>query len=485
MKIQLFLEDNSNLVDTNSQSRLDLEPYACENEVAGYLRRPVTTFSSPPAIVNWMYIIDLDEDKFYVSIPRYGTRVFCLRNIPRWLFVPSSKGATGENLTSQNCTIFIDPVNRLHLGNPHPQENYGQTLIGIYQNCTPRVQPFGSLPGTETFSVRKYLRLYLLQLFFKTYQKTFARVNGNSGSDYTYEFNQLVYGIVNLASSSASVIYEHDNRYSATGEWVHYRTLIKRPSWDPAPTEEFWVGNILVVPEMHMATRESLQAAIGKAIHLTGICNDSSTNQVTAIIISLHSIVFVYIRGKVVSHTKNIRLFPHNVTHRRGEVETDGILGLLDVFYRPSPSPVPHSFPNNTTNHLPTEICQDIFRYANSSTKRALESTCRIFRAISQDYGPRIGEWALLKRSEKDGSTAFIAAADAGVRLFSGRPRRTPPRSAIVFITKGKYPFRPVYRAVLHLPGTGKLELDLPLLGINETQLMNWRALWGETIHLD
>lgn len=159
-----------------------------------------------------------------------------------------------------------------------------------------------------------------------------------------------------------------------------------------------------------------------------------------------------YSSRKEVSHTRNFLFFPHAPLNSSFESKPT------------SPSPQPESPPGTGRPYLPTEICQNIFSHAHQSARRALEPSCRLFRGISQDFGPRIGEWTLQQGSKHD-LNAFMGAADASIHGFAGRATRVPAQRSVVYITKRKSLFRQNHRVVLHT-SVGKLDLRLPLLTI-------------------
>lgn len=275
---------------------------------------------------------------------------------------------------------------------------------------------------------------------------------------------QILYGIVNLFSSGLEAQFPIDHRYNSTAQWEQYKDRDQRaPLMWVAPPAEYWIGDILVVPEAAMTTAENLHAAIGKAVQVinarkaaTSMPCGVSPPTTRALIISLYSLVVVDIRENQLTHTTTMPLLA------RYHTKTNGILALLDILFTPSPAPFPQSFPA-----LPVEICQTIFRHATADTRRCLEGTGRLFRGIAYDYGPRISKWNLQALCPAGSGYFFMAVADRGVHSIDGSMKDVPARRRQVYISTGMCEFRPINRVVLRKPDGGTIELQLPLVGVS------------------
>lgn len=81
-----------------------------DNKFHGYLERPARDFPSDTASwVRWVYIVDLDNDTFYVGIPDMVRRIFQLRHVIRSLFDPTPT-PTGEKSEFDDCRVLLDDL---------------------------------------------------------------------------------------------------------------------------------------------------------------------------------------------------------------------------------------------------------------------------------------------------------------------------------------------------------------------------------------
>lgn len=397
LKIQSFLEEDTRILQ---QPISQIHESGSSGGV--YSEKPTQNYPFIPPQVGWLYTIDMDDGIFSVSLVNYSTRSFHLTNIPRGLFLYSSATSTKETWMENGYHVFINPVPNLHLV---AAKWLNPAFITLYQSYAPKLRPLHTMPSIDTFPVRKYLRLVLLKHFFDKHQSVFRRI-GNNKPIHMSMFRQLVYGIVNLARSSVEVSFR-------TGERTAFGTNSIIDSGNHPNATEYWVDGVLIIQEWNISVTEIFQAAVVKAVKITSGYPPAQGTIPSAVICSLNAIVFVYIQGEEVSHTHHLHFFPHSTIYEPDEVQTAGVLALLDIFYRPPPSPpaAPLSFPG-PFKHLPTEICQDIFFYASSSTRSALRASCRLFRAISHDHGVKVGDHYLQQRSAENGSTAFIGSME-------------------------------------------------------------------------
>lgn len=185
--------------------------------------------------------------------------------------------------------------------------------------------------------------------------------------------------------------------------------------------------------------------------------------------------MLVYIRGNEVTYTPNLEFFPLQNSHPVDTVASDGLFALFDIFYRPARLADPVFFPNPYNHYLPTEICQNIFSRTCPATRTALETSCRLFRLISHDYGHHVGDWYLQKLSTENGRTAFLGEryevpnpmrpriGSRDPALDAGRRRGGYTRRMVVGILTGHPLFRSIYSTLLIMPDSNFVRLDLPL----------------------
>lgn len=445
-----------------------------DNPFHGYLARPTRHFPTDyAAYVQWIYVVDLDNETFSVGIPFHIRRVFHLRQVPRALFAPKPTG-TGEIPEFDHYRVLIDPVPRNTLAGISVPREPDLGLIELYHSCAPQVNPLPLVDASAALSVRKHLRLCLGSIYIKGHTTALHEIYTNNATlgdqpqppgwlhgPLGFRFRQLVYGIVSLYSSTLQVHFRVDRRYNSSAQWHRYH---RRDQWDPLtwmpPLDEYWIGDILIVPEVAISTTECLQAAIGKAVQVINARNattgEASPVTTRAVIISLNSLVVVDVCGNTLTHTPNMTLLAryHSIT--------DGMRTLLDVLFTPAPHPAPQSFPR-----LPVEMCRKVFRYATEDTRHSLALTCRLFHGIAYDYGPRISEWNLQAVPRPEAYWAFTAVADRGVHILGGKVRHVPARREQVVVSARMGLFRPIYRVVLRKPDGETIELQLPLVGVD------------------
>lgn len=469
-KIQHFLTEDMRLHSLSPPQPND----SSANPFHGYLARPTPHFPTDYASYGqWIYVVDLDNETFSVGIPFHIRRVFHLRQVPRMLFDPKPT-TTGEISGFDYYRVLIDSVPRGILAGISVPREPDPALIELYHSCAPQINPLPSVDASATLPVRKHLRLCLGAIYISGHVTALRGIHTNYAAldDETkppgwlsgplgFRFRQLVYGIVSLYSSTLEVHFRVDRRYNSSAQWHRYHD---QDQWAPLtwipPIGEYWIGDILIVPEVAISTTECLQAAIGKAVQLINARN-STTSDATpvstrALIISLNSLVVVDVCGKTLTHTPNMTLLVryHSIT--------DGMRTLLDILFTPPPHPAPQSFPR-----LPVEMCRNVFRQAAEDTRHSLALTGRLFRGIAYDYGPRISEWNLQAVPRPEAYWAFTAVADRGVHIMGGKVRHVPARREQVVVSAGMGKFRPIHRVVLRKPDGDTIELQLPLVGVD------------------
>ncbi|KAL0639073.1 hypothetical protein Q9L58_001955 [Maublancomyces gigas] len=430
--------------------RLKTQHFLQENNpFYGYIERPTNRFPTRKAYrVQWIYVFDPDNNTFSVAVPYHIRRIFHLQHTPRSLFGPEAS-PNGEISEMQKYRVLLHPVLRAHLASISVPVEPNTTLVDLYQSCSPHIQPLLSIPDAATFPIRKYLRLHLSRISSNRQQGVLEWIHTGEQARPHYStsmtepvsllevrFRQMVYGMVHLSSSSVEVQFKAARHYNSTAEWqcLRNRDQDKPLQW-PVPDAEYWISNILVIPEMNMATAENLHGAIGKAIQVTNarypqptISSGAPPQFVCAVIISASCHVVVDVCGSSVTHTPNMPLnMPLNTRYHRG---SSGGRVLLDIMYTPVPRPLPTSLPT-----LPVELCQMIYCYTEKYDKPRPGMSRRLFRGIAYDYGPVIFEWSLQGLCRTSEGSIFTAAVDSGTHISGGKVRLVPAHRASVYLT--------------------------------------------------
>lgn len=469
LKTQHFLEEDIRLLTSPKPTGLDSKVYSGTT---------LDQFLDDAPSARWLYIIDLEQDTFLVSMPRYWTRVFCLQNLPRSLFESAVSLSPGAgHCVEDDYRVFLNPVARIHLAPSDRPAEPDPVLITEYRSRAVELLPCRSFPGVETFPVRKNLRLVLLRQFYRTHVSQFCHVNQSRDATSVGNLSEFIFTIVNLARSTVEFRLQRDRNDSTPAESNRNRSVTRCLYDDLPTTSEYWMDGILVVLEPDISTAENLHAAIGKALLQTGTRGRRPTSTPSAIICSLSAIVLVYIRGTAVSHTANLNFFPQYLCCIDDTIDSTGVLALLDTFYRPPQLAAPQSFPA-PFKHLPTEICQQIFYHACPATRTALESSCRLFRGIAHDHGVRIGECYFQARLPENSDPAFVGeiygtennvvyGADKGV-WGKRAARAVYTRRTVVYLAVGPRAVGPVYWPVLVMPNAEVVRLDLRPLEAKE-----------------
>lgn len=376
--------------------------------------------------------------------------------------------------------LLLAAVPRAHLVGISVPVEADAALVELYHQYSPQVVELPTLPDLATLPVRKYLRLALASMFSDGHFKLLQTIHSGKLTQTSirdpnmreHRFRQMVYGIVNLMSSSVEVHFQRDRRYPSTAAWNYFR---KRDQESPlcwtAPLAEYWIGDILILPEMEMTTAENLHAAIGKAVQLVNTrttqagptSGEDAPRTIRACILSLRAITIVDICGDKLTHTPNMPLL------NRYNHATVGRRALLETLYTPAPRAFAASIPP-----LPVEIWQNVYRLAEQHDKCTLAVSCRLFRGIAYDYGPVISEWALRKPCPRGKSLAFVAAADRNMHIIGGSVRYVPVRTEVVYVNDSGRDFRPIYRVVLRWPSGRPLELQIPLVGVSVGVSVCW-----------
>lgn len=401
-------------------------------DFGGYTCKPNEAFPQRPPNTKWVYTIDLHAKTFRVSLEGYANRIFRLDNPPRSLF-ESTTAAPRESSVRKDIQVFIDPVARAHLPSFDHSASADPALLAFYQTCASKLCEIPPFPDVDSLSVQIQLRLVLLTEFYNEHKSGFHCVNHSRSSFVASVFPRLVHDIIDLTRSSVEVRFMQRRVQTALIHPRHTPVAESESDGWPDALNEYWIDGVLLILELDISTMENLHAAIGRAIQLintrpttVNLSTEFTTPIPSAVICSLTSIVLVYINGEEITHTGNLELFPQHSPCLTETVASDGILALIQTFFRPSQLSAPRVFPARH-NQLPTEIMQLIFSFAAPATRSALVASCRLFRAISLYHGVRIGDCYLQRRSPEHGSSAFVGECYA-LKGYWLSPRGTQTR---------------------------------------------------------
>lgn len=365
----------------------------------------------------WVYVIDLDQNVLRVCMrddpsdwTSYETQFFGLDSIPKWIFERNEVGNNSNqqkiyNVSSimemfqfQNVPTWYQAPDLLKVPASKPE------LLEYHQSFLP--QPVYSVPPAAHIPACRRLQLQLLQQLIEYFLRSMEDVCP-SRKRSTFVFRQLAYAILCLTRGSTGMKFRQTN----TAHKLFFGNIndgIRTPTWEPPSTNSYWLGDVLIVLDEYIYCKSVRPAAIAKVVQLA--CAKHPASDVMAVIFSIHRIIIVRIHqtplGPEVSHSNALSLLG-NVTTAfttkkmailRGIMyTTPGIVALLDLFASRPPQHPPSAIVSRPYN-LPTEICEQIFRGADSATQCALELSCRLFRDIAIQ-NPRIGRWTFLKCS--------------------------------------------------------------------------------------
>lgn len=434
--------------------------------------------------IEWIYIIDLDQNVFRVlarddSYTWDNCRIqyFRLDNIPRWLFElgPISRNpeeevihtiyplmtATTSNVPAEHWADYLRQI-----PTPDPE------LLELFQTFSPRpslrIQPIAHFPAW------RQLQLQLLEQFVEYFLCSFHDVCPSRKSS-PFIIRQLAFAVLCILRP-AGMKFQSTNNHRKICQGA-IRKGLQIPSWEPPAADSYWLDNILIVLNEHIydyqgSPSPTIQAAIAKAVQLATAADISS--DITAIIFSIYCIVVVKIHptpdGPEVSYTPQIPLFSfHHIDDALGmqdmcyvrelQYSTPGTEALMDLFSANRP---PRQSASVVLSRplLPIELCEQMFRSTDPTAQSDLEASCRLFRDMATEY-PRIGEWMLLKCT---GRRRFIAlrSSTSTAHTVVLKPISAPPMGGTVT----------AFEIGLQGCSGTRLQVNMPLLMVHEVAVV-------------
>lgn len=367
--------------------------------------------------IEWIYVVDLDLNVFRVSDTdndnplepgTQGTQYFRLDNIPRHLFENQAMETTGYRYPVM-CESHTTEYSLFDMGDvPAPDP----ILLASYEALTPPPTSTFSLPCGDRKSTWHKLQLQLLREFVQYFVYSF-RDSCPSRTSSPFVFQQLAYAVLCLTSRAGMKFHRTTSEYV-----LHFDSIdpiSRTPTWDPPDGDSYWLGDILIVLNQHVCTAAngdpsaSTKASIALAVTL------APSTPTIAVIFSVHAIMLVNIvPGEPITHTVALPLFTLDPAaepfgdEATASLEgvsyaTPGVLALLDLF---TAHPRVPCFAAVSGARIPTELCLMVFRFADQETQDAMEASCRMFRAIAEQY-PRFAG----RRVDKLGSGGWVEFA--------------------------------------------------------------------------
>lgn len=350
------------------------------------------------------------------------TQYFRLDNIPRWLFrldpVWTDKTEQETVFPVMIASRAVIPAEYLadyirQIPQPKPE------LLELYQGFSTHIRSVCSVSSGSDASAWRRIQLQLLKQFLQYFEHSIYDTCPSRKSS-PFVLRQVAYAILSLTRTAGIGFNMTNARHKVYFGNVQYG--VKTPSWEPPNADSYWLGDVLIVLDEHIYFHDGqpapiTKAAIANAVQLAGTTKTSPDT--VAIVFSTSSIIIINIHqtpdGLEVTHSGSLPLLEIGdranslgtvtmLSLRPVQYATPTIEALMDLFsFRAMvPSPSTHVLrPGN----LPTEICDQIFRYADLTTQYELEKSCREFRNIARQY-PQIGEWTLLGCT---GDNEFVA----------------------------------------------------------------------------
>lgn len=470
-KIEHFKGEEKTLKRTPNYSHPQQSFERCEGDEprpwGAYDRKPCYDEPVGDVHIQWIYIVDLDNNSFVVRSGTGWNREFKLENPPRSLFEHD-----GES------EIFIMPISLRYLYGAAPVIGHDLNGLARFTEFAPRKYVV-EVPKESHFDAGiildawKPLSQLLLQNFLERYLGCFKNLakakntsifasTGLDGKTATaYQFKQLAYGILNLCDPVGRIKFRPKHRVA------HSPVVPSVPPWECPDGNIMWMGNVLIILEARINVEEFLHAAIGKAIdHVRRSHVRIGGIYGTAVIFSIQALVIVNIKypddnaGKpsiTFSQTLPV-ITPSECSWTRcfGGLHaqpTEGLAALIDVFARHSESYLlPHG--------LPVEICDEIYQLCDLETRGALARSCRAFRAILDPY-PRIDGWDLI-HTWNHGNVGFVARQNGSLE------------KSVVSLEESKYPGAGCEMGLFR--GGHLITLNLPHLEVVEQQNQGFKG---------
>lgn len=382
---------------------------------------PKPTYDEPHGDLHleWVYIVDLDNDSFIIRNGSGCRREFKLQNLPCSVFEHDDKQQP-----------FIMPVAIKHLYTASALDYNSGDLARFTafapHKMTVEVPEESHFKAGDVLDPWKPLSQLFLEQFLERYITFFKELNTSekytilastgldSKSYEVYQFKQLAYGILNLCDAAGRIKFRKRRFLNQP------HGAARHPTWEPPDKNILWMGDVLVILEARIAIEEFLHAAIGKAIDLirrSRVRTDGIHGK--AVIFSIQALVIVDIRysdnntnGPVITYSDTLRVITPSECEwyrcfggMRAE-PTPGLAALIDIFARQSES---YSLPAR----LPAEICTQIFNLCDLATRKSMAESCRAFRALVNAY-PHIDSWDLL-HTWNHGNVGFVARRGPGL----------------------------------------------------------------------
>lgn len=370
--------------------------------------------------LEWVYIVDLDNDSFIIRNGSGCRREFKLQNLPCSVFE--------EHGDKQQP--FIMPVALKHLYTApvldHNSDDLARFTKFAPHRLTVEAPEESHFEAGHVLDPWKPLSQLFLEQFLERYITFFKELNapenttvfastGLSSKSYqVYQYKQLAYGILNLCDAAGRIKFRRRRLpHPSCG-------TADPPTWDPPEKNILWISDVLVILEARLAVEEFLHAAIGKAIDLirrSRVRTDGIHGK--AVIFSIQGLVIVDIKysdnntnGPVITYSDTLRVITPSECKwyrcfggMRAE-PTPGLAALIDIFARQSES---YSLPAR----LPNEICTQIYNLCDLATRKSMAESCRAFRALVNAY-PQIDSWNLL-HTWNHGNVGFVARRGLGL----------------------------------------------------------------------
>lgn len=369
--------------------------------------------------VEWIYVIDLDQNVFHLAgkndgrenSVQGGSPDFRLDHIPRWFFGPEwatadlDRESPNPLMTGSALNVPVEYWADYVRDIPVPKPE----LLQLYRKFSPQPVPVFSIPPAAHLPAWRRLQLQLLQKLAKYFLRSFHDACSFRNRS-PFVLRQLAHAVLGLTRGAATMKFHSTN---TPHKRLHrnIRWGIQTPNWEPPSTDSYWLSGVLILLDENIRHSAARPAAIVRAVQLA--CPTHDSPDAVAVIFSIRWIVIVNIhqtpQGPKVSHSGDLPLFDFgNLNGAPGreyldlmedvECDTLGIQALMDLFSaRPPVLRPPACHPRN----LPTEICEQIFRCADPTSQCMLEQSCLLFREIARQY-PRIGGWTLINCTGND-----------------------------------------------------------------------------------
>lgn len=365
-------------------------------EYWGYSVRPSRHCPFNDVFIEWIYVIDLDLNIFRVSDSDFteadmeGVKFFRLENIPRALFTHDAITSSGLDFP-----VMGDSIPSEHMAaDPAEIPVPSPSLLALYSSLSPTPTATFTTPAVRRNPVWHNLYLRILSAFVPYYAESF-RDAIPSLTCSPYVFRQLAYAILSLTSTP--VLKFHPTSI------VYIDRVVRTPTWEPPDEDTYWLGDVLIVLNPHIATTSSGAPSVSTKASIALASELASGNPTTAVLFSVHAIMLVKIALEGITHTPILPLFTLDATKPPFTDDvfdalddigfgTPGVLALLDLF---AVHPRVKNVRGRVPALLPPELWRAVVGFADEQVRLALEGTCRCFRDLVGEY-PRFGRVAFV-----------------------------------------------------------------------------------------